>query len=190
MSDIQDQDEQSKQQVNQYLAKVLAPAGHLHPIAGVIKPQEQMIFSGVRVTSDTVVKITKILYAISDEYEKTKTTEVKKVDVIKPVWDVKTKKMVDMKVKEEKTIVSSKVTREWLLVKKKEIDLVLAKASSEYVMFLNDFSVAVQGRGRREFTGVTIAQRSGITPQEPTTSWIKKVLGGGKKDQAITPPVK
>ena len=162
MSDIQEQDEQSKQQVNQYLAKVLAPAGHLHPIAGVIKPQEQMVFSGVRVTSDTVVKITEILYDISDEYEKTKKIEIKKVDVIKPVWDVKTKKMVDMKVKEEKVIVSSKVTREWLLVKKKKIDLVLAKASSEYVMFLNDFSVAVQGRGRREFTGVTIAQRSGI----------------------------
>jgi len=173
VSDIQEQDEQSKQQVNQYLAKVLAPSGHLHPIAGVIKPQEQMVYSGVEVTSDTVVKVTKILYEISDEYEKTKKIITEKVKITKPVWNVKQKKMIDMEVEEEKTKISSKISMEFLLTKKKEIDLILAKASSEYVRFLNDFSVGVQGRGRREFTGVTIAQRSGITPQEPKVSWLK-----------------
>jgi len=164
--------ELSKQEVNIYLAKILAPAGHLHPIAGVITGQEQVIFASTHTISAIEKRITGILYDISKEYDsKMKTVE----ESYKVMEKKKVKgKEIEVEVEKKRKIEKSLITKDFLIDKKRMIDDIFTEAPALYVQFMHDFSVAKDGRGRREFTGVTIAQKTGINPVEKE---------GGMKDK-------
>ncbi len=171
MVEYDDEGEEIREDAQVHITKFHFPEKHQHPSGAIIIKPQMFFFSAVQSISEVIEHIEdQVAILVSGDNPLRLEAVLEK--------EKKGQKVT------EKEREAAKLTKEEIKDIELEGNAKMINAIKEYINFQGDYSVSVDGMGRRQGTGIAASQRTQMTPSPKKRSIVDRAFGRNKEDPA------